>query len=61
MTKYAEYWQRYQVQFQKQANELAKELSKAYEKDPKAGNPVAVYAKMARSGRAVSRDPWVIV
>jgi uncharacterized protein YfaS (alpha-2-macroglobulin family) len=58
MTKYAEYWQRYQVQFQKQANELAKELSKAYEKDPKAGDPVAVYAKMARSGRSVSRDPW---
>jgi uncharacterized protein YfaS (alpha-2-macroglobulin family) len=58
MTKYAEYWQRYQVQFQKQANELAQELSKVYEKEPRASDPAAVYAKMARSGGSVCRDPW---
>jgi len=58
MTKYAEYWQRFQVQFQKQANEVAKELSKAYEKDPRSGDPMAVYAKTARSGGSVFRDSW---
>jgi uncharacterized protein YfaS (alpha-2-macroglobulin family) len=58
MTKYSEYWRRYQAQFQKQANQLAKELSKAYERNPKAGDPGAVYAKLARSGGAEFRDPW---
>ena len=58
MTKYAEYRQRYQVQFKKQANQVAQELSKAYEKDPKAGDPRVVYANMARSGAAVFRDSW---
>jgi uncharacterized protein YfaS (alpha-2-macroglobulin family) len=41
-----------------QANRLAKELSAAYEKNPKAGNPAAVYAKVAQSGDAEFRDPW---
>jgi len=57
-TKYADYWRRYQQQFQKQANRLAKELSAAYAKNPKAGNPTIVYAKLAQSGDAEFRDPW---
>ncbi|MGO9403453.1 MAG: MG2 domain-containing protein, partial [Terriglobales bacterium] len=58
MTKYIDYWQRYQQQFQKQANRLANELSQAYEKNPKAGDPTVVYAKLAQSGDAEFRDPW---
>ena len=58
MTKYADYWRRYQQQFQKQANRLAKELSAAYAKNPKAGDPAVVYAKLAQSGAAELRDPW---
>ena len=58
MTKYADYWRRYQQQFQKQANRLAKELSAAYAKNPKAGDPTVVYAKLAQSGDAELRDPW---
>jgi uncharacterized protein YfaS (alpha-2-macroglobulin family) len=58
MTKYADYWRRYQQQFQKQANRLAKELSRAYEKNPKAGDPTVVYANLAQAGDAEFRDPW---
>ena len=58
MTKYADYWRRYQQQFQMQANRLAKELSAAYEKNPKAGDPADVYGKLAQSGDAEFRDPW---
>ena len=58
MTKYNDYWQRYQQQFQMQANRLAKELSQAYEKNPKAGDPADVYGKLAQSGDAEFRDPW---
>jgi uncharacterized protein YfaS (alpha-2-macroglobulin family) len=58
MTKYADYWRRYQQQFQKQANRLAKELSAAYANNPKAGDPTVVYAKLAQSGDAELRDPW---
>ena len=58
MTKYADYWRRYQQQFQKQANRLARELSQAYEKNPKAGDPAEVYAKLAQSSSAEFHDPW---
>jgi uncharacterized protein YfaS (alpha-2-macroglobulin family) len=58
MTKYADYWRRYQQQFQMQANRLAKELSAAYEKNPKAGDPTDVYGRLAQSGDAEVRDPW---
>ena len=58
MTKYNDYWQRYQEQFQKQASRLAKELSAAYKKNPNAGDPREVYAKLAQSGDAEFRDPW---
>ena len=58
MTKYTAYWRRYQLQFQKQANQLAKELSAVYRKNPNAGDLSDVYAKLARSGSAEFRDPW---
>ncbi len=58
MARYADYLQRYQQQFQKQANQLAKELSAAYEKNPKAGDPTDVYGKLAQSGDPEFRDPW---
>ncbi len=58
MAKYADYWRRYQQQFQKQSNRLAKELSHAYEKNPKAGDPTVVYANLAQAGDAEFRDPW---
>jgi len=53
MTKYTEYWNRYQARLLAQANNIAGELSRAYVKDAKAGSPAAVYAKLAESGDAV--------
>ncbi len=58
MTKYGVYWLRYQQHFQELANRLAKELSQAYAKNPKAGDPSEVYAKLAQSGGTDFRDPW---
>jgi uncharacterized protein YfaS (alpha-2-macroglobulin family) len=58
MTKYGEYWQRYQARFQSQANSLARKLSAAYGENPKAGDPAQVYARLARSGDAEFLDPW---
>src|SRR5271165_1830171 len=58
MAKYGEYARRYQARFQRQANQLAKVLSQAYARNPKAGDPPAVYGKLAQSGAAEFRDPW---
>jgi uncharacterized protein YfaS (alpha-2-macroglobulin family) len=58
MTKYTDYWNRYQARLLAQANEIARELSQAYSTDAKAGLPANVYAKLARSGNAAFRDPW---
>jgi uncharacterized protein YfaS (alpha-2-macroglobulin family) len=58
MTKYTDYWNRYQARLLAQANEIAGELSQAYTKDAKAGSPANVYAKLAASGDAAFRDPW---
>ena len=58
MTKYSAYWRRYQVQFQKQADQLAKELNQAYRSNPRAGDLKEVYAKIARSGGEEFLDPW---
>ena len=51
MTKYADYWRRYQQQFQKQADRLAKELSAAYAKNPKAGDPTGRLREACTIGR----------
>jgi uncharacterized protein YfaS (alpha-2-macroglobulin family) len=58
MTKYGAYWLRYQQHFQEQANRVARALSQAYAKNPKAGDPSELYAKLAQSGGADFRDPW---
>ena len=58
MAKYVTYWHRYQLQFEKQANQLARKLNEAYRGNPQAGDPEEVYAKLARSGGAEFRDPW---
>jgi hypothetical protein len=58
MTKYTDYWNRYQARLLAQANEIAGELSRAYTKNAKAGSPAHVYAKLAESGDAAFRDPW---
>jgi hypothetical protein len=58
MTKYTDYWNRYQARLLAQANEITRELSQTYAKDAKAGSPANVYAKLAQSGDAAFRDPW---
>ncbi|HSZ00403.1 MAG TPA: MG2 domain-containing protein [Terriglobales bacterium] len=58
MTKYADYWSRYQARLLAQGNEIAAELSRAYAKNAKAGPPAKVYAKLSESGDAAFRDPW---
>jgi A-macroglobulin complement component/alpha-2-macroglobulin family protein/carboxypeptidase family protein/MG2 domain-containing protein/A-macroglobulin receptor len=58
MAKFGEYWGRYQARFQKQANVLAKRLSSAYGENPKAGDPVRLYGRLAQTGGAEFRDPW---
>jgi uncharacterized protein YfaS (alpha-2-macroglobulin family) len=58
MTKYADYWNRYQAQFRKQAIRLARELNEVYAKNPKADDPARVYATMAHSGGKEFQDSW---
>ncbi len=58
MARYGEYARRYSLHFQKQANDLAKTLSQAYEENPKAGDPVRLYAKLAEAGGMEFRDAW---
>src|SRR5215470_10125574 len=58
MTKYANYSNRYQAQFKKQAIRLAKELNEAYAGNQKAGDPSKVYDEMARAGGEEFRDSW---
>ena len=58
MTKYAEYRNRYQARFQKQASEIAKKLTQAYSENPKAGDPPRVFAKLAQTESEEFRDSW---
>ncbi len=58
MEKYGEYSARYQANFQKQANQIAADLSHAYAENPKADDPVRLYAKLAQAGGAEFRDAW---
>jgi hypothetical protein len=58
MTKYPEYAARYQARFQKQANQIAKDLKQAYSENPKMGDPIRIYAKLARTGGAEFHDAW---
>jgi len=58
MAKYGEYAGRYQVRFQKQANQLAKILSRAYAENPKLDDPSRIYSKIAHAGGLEFRDAW---
>ena len=58
MTKYTDYWNRYQAHLLTQANEIAGKLSRAYTKNAKAASPAKVYAELAESGDAAFRDSW---
>jgi len=58
MAKWGEFSARYQANFQKQANQIAADLSHAYAENPKADNPVQLFAKLAQAGGAEFRDAW---
>ena len=42
MDKYGEYARRYQMRFQKQANQLAKDLAGVNAENPKVGDPTRI-------------------
>ena len=58
MQKYGEYAARYQMRFQKQANQVATDLSRAYAENPKVGDPLGSDAKIAQAGGAEFHDAW---
>jgi uncharacterized protein YfaS (alpha-2-macroglobulin family) len=58
MTKFAEYWQRYQSHFQAQAHAVAKAMSNVYIKNPKEGSPIELFGKLQRSEQPQFRDSW---
>lgn len=58
MTRYYEYWQRYQTHFQAQVNELAGKMTEFYAQNPKAGDPAEVYQALVRSIGAETSDAW---
>src|SRR6202795_472292 len=57
-TKYGDYAGRYQTRLVADVRRLSESLSRAYEKNPKAGDPAEVYAKLAQSSSAEFHDPW---
>ena len=57
-TKYYEYWNRYQVQFQENAKKIAAELRHAMASDPKENDLEKVFKKLADSGKPEFRDAW---
>ncbi len=57
-TKFNDYRQRYQKRFQEQATQIARKLSSAYTENPKAGNPLKIYAKLLQSDSGAFRDAW---
>lgn len=59
-TKYYEYWNRYQAQFQKDAEKIATELRHAIAHDPKENDLEKAFRKLADSGKPEFRDAWGI-
>ena len=57
-TKYSEYWNRYQAQFQEDAKKLAAELRHTIASDPKENDLERVFKKLAESGKPEFRDAW---
>ncbi len=57
-TKYFEYWNRYQAQFQEDAKKIAAELRHAIASDPKENDLEKAFKKLADSEKADFRDAW---
>jgi uncharacterized protein YfaS (alpha-2-macroglobulin family) len=57
-TKYYEYWNRYQAQFQEDAKEIAAELRHAIASDPNENDLERAFKKLADSGKQEFRDAW---
>jgi hypothetical protein len=57
-TKYYEFWNRYQAQFQEDAKRIAAELRHAIAKDPNENDLEKAFKKLADSGKPDFRDAW---
>jgi A-macroglobulin TED domain/Alpha-2-macroglobulin family/A-macroglobulin receptor binding domain/MG2 domain/Carboxypeptidase regulatory-like domain/Alpha-2-macroglobulin bait region domain/Macroglobulin domain MG3 len=57
-TKYYEFWNRYQAQFQEDAKKIAAELRHAIASDPNENDPEKAFQKLADSGKPDFRDAW---
>jgi uncharacterized protein YfaS (alpha-2-macroglobulin family) len=57
-TKYYEFWNRYQAQFQEDAKKIAAELRHAIAKDPNENDLEKAFKKLADSGKPDFRDAW---
>jgi hypothetical protein len=57
-TKYYEFWNRYQAQFQEDAKKIAAELRHAIASDPNENDLEKAFKKLADSGKPDFRDAW---
>lgn len=57
-TKYYEFWNRYQAQFQEDAKRIAAELRHAIASDPNENDLEKAFKKLADSGKPDFRDAW---
>jgi uncharacterized protein YfaS (alpha-2-macroglobulin family) len=57
-TKYYEFWNRYQAQFQEDAKKIAAQLRHAIASDPNENDLEKAFKKLADSGKLGVRDPW---
>jgi uncharacterized protein YfaS (alpha-2-macroglobulin family) len=57
-TKYYEFWNRYQAQFQEDAKKIAAQLRHAIASDPKENDLERAFQKLADSGKPGFRDAW---
>jgi hypothetical protein len=57
-TKYYEYWNRHQAQFQEDAKKIAAELRHAIASDPNENDLEKAFKKLADSGKPEFRDAW---
>lgn len=57
-TKYVEYWNRYETQFQADAHKVAVEIRRAFAKDSNQTDLIQVFAKLTKSGAPEFRDAW---
>ncbi|HZV85965.1 MAG TPA: MG2 domain-containing protein [Candidatus Binatus sp.] len=57
-TKYYEFWNRYQAQFQEDAKKIAAQLRRAIASDPNENDLEKAFKKLADSGKPDFRDAW---